>query len=52
MLVKPYLALTTDRNKLPKSHPFSGAPEEWFINDILKQRSVFGVSFDFCELEE
>lgn len=47
MLVKPYLALTTDRNKLPKSHPFSGAPEEWFINDILKQRSVFGVSFDF-----
>lgn len=47
MLVKPYLALTTDRNKLSKRHPFSGAPEEWFINAILKQRSFFGVSFDF-----
>lgn len=47
MLVKPYLALTTDRSKLSKKHPFSGAPEDWFINTILKQRSFFGVSFDF-----
>lgn len=47
MLVKPYLALTTDRSKLSKRHPFSGAPEDWFINAILKQRSFFGVSFDF-----
>jgi hypothetical protein len=47
MLVKPYLALTTDRSKLSKRHPFSGAPEDWLINAILKQRSLFGVSFDF-----
>lgn len=47
MLKKPYLALTTDRSKRAARHPFSGAPEEWFDNVILKQYSLFGISFDF-----
>lgn len=47
MLEKPHLALTTDRSKLSKRHPFSGSPEDWFANAILKRRSFFGVSFDF-----
>ena len=47
MLKKPFLALTTDRSKRAARHPFSGAPEEWFDNAILKQYSLFGISFDF-----
>lgn len=47
MLQMPYLALCENRAVMPKNHPSSGAPEDWFSNDILNQNELFGITFDF-----
>ena len=47
MLLKPFLAKCSDRNVLPKVHPGSGSPDDWFANDILIPNGLFGISFDF-----
>lgn len=47
MLIKPFLAKCGDRTSLPKAHLTSGAPEEWFSNEILAPHGFFGLTFDF-----
>lgn len=47
MLTKPFLAKCCDRNSLPKLHPTSGSPEDWFSNEILATHNLSGISFDF-----
>lgn len=47
MIKKPFLALCENRDALPKSHPTSGKPEEWFSNEILSTVGLFGFSVDF-----
>jgi hypothetical protein len=47
MLSKPFLALCSNRNSLPKSHPGSGSPDDWLNNNFLKKNGLFGISFDF-----
>ena len=47
MINKPFLALCADRAKMPKSHPTSGAPEDWFSVDNLARFNISSLSFDF-----
>jgi hypothetical protein len=47
MLSKPFLARCNDRASMPKVHPKSATPEEWYSNDILISNDLFGISFDF-----
>ncbi|MEO6831293.1 MAG: hypothetical protein ABI378_03460 [Chitinophagaceae bacterium] len=47
MLFKPFLANCGDRNILPKVHPTSGTPEDWFSHEILGQFNLAGITFDF-----
>lgn len=47
MLSKPYLAKCSDRQAMPKSHPTSGSPEEWYRNELLLENGLLGISFDF-----
>lgn len=47
MLIKPFLARCDDRTSMPKLHPTSGTPEEWFSNSILQKYESIGFSFDF-----
>lgn len=47
MLQKPFLASCANRTVLPKAHPTSFAPEDWFDNSVLQLKEYLGVSFDF-----
>ncbi|MEO6820255.1 MAG: hypothetical protein ABI266_01350 [Ginsengibacter sp.] len=47
MLKKPILAKCCDRNSMPKTHPTSGSPEDWFSKEILAKHNLSGISFDF-----
>ena len=47
MLQKPFLARSDDRRVLPKTHPYAGAPEDWFSDAALDGTGLFGISFDF-----
>jgi len=47
MLEKPFLAKCDDRDSLPKQHPTSGSPDDWFHNDLLATVGYRGISFDF-----
>lgn len=46
MLNKPVLAKSSNRSIKPKRHPL-GSPEDWLSEDLLKQKRVCGISFDF-----
>ena len=47
MLTKPFLAKCQDRTHLPKSHPTSGSPEDWFAEEFLEIHNLTGITFDF-----
>lgn len=47
MLSAPYLAKCSDRNSMPKFHPTSGSPEDWFSDAMLSRHNYLGLSFDF-----
>lgn len=47
MFLSPYLAGCADRELMPKSHPKSGGPENWFSADALAHHNYYGLSFDF-----
>src|SRR5258708_28175692 len=47
MLEKPFLAKCDNRGALPKQHPTSGTPDDWFHNDLLATVGLKGISFDF-----
>lgn len=47
MLTKPYLAKCSDRTSMPKEHPTSGSPEDWFSNSVLQRHGLIGLTFDF-----
>ncbi|OCX54851.1 hypothetical protein BEL04_07925 [Mucilaginibacter sp. PPCGB 2223] len=47
MLNKPFLAKCDDRRVLPKEHPTSGNPDDWFHNDLISKVGLTGISFDY-----
>lgn len=47
MLIKPQLSKCSDRQSIPKKHPTSGSPEQWFRNELLFENNLVGISFDF-----
>ena len=47
MLNKPILAKCDNRNDLARTHPFSGAPEDWLADTYLEQHGLLGLTFDF-----
>ena len=47
MLKKPFLAKCDDRSSLPKEHPTSGNPDDWFHNDLISSVGLTGISFDY-----
>jgi hypothetical protein len=47
MLAKPFLAKCSNRNLMPKSHPTSGSPEDWFADEFLEEHNLTGIAFDF-----
>lgn len=47
MLSAPHLAKCCDRNSMPKYHPTSGSPEDWFSDAMLSRHNYLGLSFDF-----
>lgn len=47
ILIKPKLARCDNRKVLAKQHPYAGSPEDWFGNNLLRDSSFYGISFDF-----
>lgn len=47
MFKSPFLAKCSDRNSMPKQHPTSGAPEDWFSAQMLEKFNLSGLTFDF-----
>lgn len=47
MLLKPKLAMCSDRTVLPKTNAKSGQPEDWFNNKNLAKYALSVTSFDF-----
>jgi len=47
MLTKPFLSKCGDRSSMPKSHPTSGSPEDWFSYEMLEPHSLSCITFDF-----
>ncbi|NEN23283.1 hypothetical protein G3O08_07200 [Cryomorpha ignava] len=43
----PFPAKCSDRSTLPKKHPHSGEPQDWFADKVLQRHGMYGLSFDF-----